>query len=85
MCPFTATVRRDLISVILSMLFLSQSSHSLINIDLMLQSHGSICHLDWVINTLFELIEYKYNAAKIISIFFSQEAGASGNKIEKEP
>ena len=54
--PSTSTVRRDLIFLILNMLFPNLSHDFLTNIDWLLKSHGSIGRFDWFINptvTLF--------------------------------
>ena len=50
MSPSTSTVRRNLIFVILNMLFPNLSRDFLANIDWLLQSHGSIGRFDWFIN-----------------------------------
>ena len=54
MSPFTSTVRRDLMSVILNMLFTNMSLDFLTSIDWLLQSHGSIGCFDWFKNSTFE-------------------------------
>ena len=54
MNPFTSTVRRDLMSVILNMLFTNLSRDFLTSIDWLLESHGSIGRFDWFINSTFE-------------------------------
>ena len=50
MVPYTTTVRRDLMYIILNTLFTNLTRDFFRNIDWLLQSHGSIVRFDWFIN-----------------------------------
>ena len=75
--PFTATVRRDLISVILNMLFTNFSRNFLTNIDWLLQSHGSIGHFYLFTNPIIagEEDEYKVYSMKSLKTKLQQKLG----------